>query len=171
MGLSVCHAWVKYCRKCLKSFENSRFFMYVTRNFINCHIQLPPPLDMAQSDSQIFLPVKSPPTDSLFTCFWHGINRVNVSATTSKFSKFTSSFLLVGLFVCSYHIFHVHTRNDRVEKWKRAFPPLPTRPQLMALYPALFSYTFLNSIFTSFTDRREKSGWCVVFNSRTTYVS
>ena len=31
-------------------------------------------------------------------------------------------------------------RHARIEKWeKRAFPPLPTRPQLMAVYPALLN--------------------------------
>ena len=40
-------------------------------------------------------------------------------------------------------------RNDRVKKWeKNALPPLPTRPQLMAVYPALFFFFFLLSIFS-----------------------
>ena len=30
-------------------------------------------------------------------------------------------------------------RGDRVEKWENAFLPLPTRPQLMAVYPALLT--------------------------------
>ena len=33
---------------------------------------------------------------------------------------------------------------------KRAFPPLPTRPQLMALYPALFIHSFIDQFVGSY---------------------